>query len=181
MGPKKATATVPTRKSPRKKGKKRKGEEEPEEQPSQQVTATAAGYTDVIVGPDVIVRPEPSSSDTESEALSEVSVPATKGTKGTKGLKGTKGTKGTKGLKGTKVTKEPRGRGSGGAGGSGGDRDEGGDSDDEEIRELKLILDFYEEHPHHYDLGQRNYKDEKLKERELEELATALGPTWSGE
>jgi len=52
--------------------------------------------------------------------------------------------------------------------------------DEEEIRVLRIILDFFEARPYHYDLGHRDYKDEKKKDRELDALATTIGPSWTG-
>ena len=61
------------------------------------------------------------------------------------------------------------------------EEEEESQAEEAEILELGEILDFYEAHPHHYDLSRREYKDDKRKERELTVLAQSLGEDWTGE
>lgn len=163
----------PRRKSPRKvKGAKRKkpqqepAEDSPSLEGDQGEQSSGGGEaapqepaperTIIITAADVHERPE--SSDTESETVQET-VPVVRSRPPPGPPK--------------KTTKPRKGRPPA--------TEEDEACEEEEIQVLNKILDFYEEHPHHYDLSQRDYKDERKKERELNELADSLGPDWTGE
>jgi len=48
-----------------------------------------------------------------------------------------------------------------------------------EFKENNIIADFFEARAYHYDMTNESYKDDKRKERDLQQLADKLGSPWT--